>query len=84
MLKPAYSLSLSVYRSLFRAFSALKTEWTADPGALPQAVRFRAFGAEGWSFHTVSIATGLTAQLCFMIRSLPLPVLTRLLRGDFS
>ena len=43
---------------LFRAFSALKTQSTDNPGALPQAVTFRAFGAGKLSFHTHSIADG--------------------------
>jgi hypothetical protein len=33
------------------------------PGALPQAVTFRAFGAETQSFHTPSIATGSSLTL---------------------
>ena len=51
MLKPAYLLSLSAHRLLFRAFSAFNS-MDRRPGRLVQAVTFRAFGAEGWSFRT--------------------------------
>src|SRR5713101_9242918 len=43
---------------LFRAFSAFQNSRDPLPGALPQAVTFRAFGAGTRSFHTLSDAGG--------------------------
>src|SRR5437588_12125646 len=44
--------------NIYCAPSALRNLKLSPPGPLAQAFTFRAFGADGWSFHTASVATG--------------------------
>ena len=48
---------------LFRAFSASEIS-SSSPGAMPQAVTFRALGAVEISFHSLSKAAVLMKSLC--------------------
>ena len=50
MLKPVYLLSLSAHRLLFRAFSALKTQWTADLGRCPRLLDFAPLALRAGAF----------------------------------
>jgi hypothetical protein len=53
MILNAAQITVVFRATAFRAFSASSIH-SLPPGALPQAITFRAFGAESLRFHNVS------------------------------
>src|SRR5436305_978870 len=82
MLKPVYLLSLSAHRLLFRAFSALKTQWTADLGRCPRLLDFAPLALRAGVFTPPAVAGRLILRYqspgkSEINRPLPQAVLTR-------
>jgi hypothetical protein len=70
---PKAQYSFSSVTTLFRAFSASRVYLTRAPGALPQAIAFRAFGAASFNQFLPRSVLGFNCRLfpLFLLRVHP-------------